>query len=136
MAAIPFFITFMVMVSITFMNMFIAIILEGFDDYHEEESHRISQETITEFTKTWQEFDPLATGYIKIDQMTLLLQNLIHKELKMTKDHSQTGTFLFNLSRDKKLVYFTQFQQEVEDPHLKDLKNNVMMMKALARYMD
>jgi hypothetical protein len=63
-AAIPFFITFMVMVSITFMNMFIAIILEGFDEYHEEESNRVSQETINDFTKSWQEFDPLATGYI------------------------------------------------------------------------
>ena len=39
--ATPFFISFMLIVSITFMNMFIAIILEGFDEYHEEETHRV-----------------------------------------------------------------------------------------------
>ena len=52
-AAIPFFISFMLIVSITFMNMFIAIILEGFDEYHEEEIHRVQTETIDDFTKSW-----------------------------------------------------------------------------------
>ena len=49
--------------------MFIAIILEGFDEWTDEEHHRVKQADINSFIENWQYFDPLASGFIKVDDL-------------------------------------------------------------------
>ena len=43
----------MLVVSIIFLNMFIAIILEGFDEWTDEEHHRVKQADINSFIENW-----------------------------------------------------------------------------------
>jgi len=48
-----FFISFMIIVSFIFINLFIAIILESFNDSTAEEGLQVGAETITQFNEIW-----------------------------------------------------------------------------------
>ena len=45
------------MVTFIFLNLFIAIILQGFSDTNKSENLRISENDFREFQEIWQEFD-------------------------------------------------------------------------------
>jgi hypothetical protein len=49
----PFFISFMILVSFIFINLFIAIILESFEDSTAEEGLHVGGETMTQFNEIW-----------------------------------------------------------------------------------
>lgn len=48
------------------MNLFIAIILEGFEDTVNSEKKLFHREKINYFLKTWQIYDPFGSGKIAI----------------------------------------------------------------------
>jgi hypothetical protein len=52
-AAYTYFISFMVVVSFIFLNLFIAIILESFNTTQDEEGMTVGEDTITKFKKFW-----------------------------------------------------------------------------------
>ena len=56
--AFPFFISFQLIVTFIFLNLFIAIILEGFAQSVEAEKMKVSEATATTFKSVWSEFDP------------------------------------------------------------------------------
>ena len=49
-----------------FLNLFIAIILEGFEDTINSENKLFNQEKANIFIDVWADFDPKGTGMIKI----------------------------------------------------------------------
>lgn len=49
----PFFVSFMIIVSFIFINLFIAIILESFEDSTAEEGLQVGGETMTQFNEIW-----------------------------------------------------------------------------------
>jgi hypothetical protein len=53
-----YFMLFHLMVTVIFLNLFVAVILNGFSNSNEEESFQIFKVQIEKFKKIWQEFDP------------------------------------------------------------------------------
>jgi hypothetical protein len=53
-----FFISFAVIVSLVFINLFIAIILQGFEQISERESMAFNLEDIEKFRIIWARYDP------------------------------------------------------------------------------
>ena len=52
------------MVSLVFLNLFIAIILEGFAASATESKIRVGDDCIDAFNEVWIKYDPLAEGMI------------------------------------------------------------------------
>ena len=59
-----YFISFMIIVSFIFLNLFIAIILESFNTSQSEEGLKIGQQTLNVFSEVWSEFDKKGKGFI------------------------------------------------------------------------
>jgi hypothetical protein len=55
---------FTLIVSIIFLNLFVAVILNGFTSSNEEEGISKFKEKIDKVKKVWQEYDPEASGFI------------------------------------------------------------------------
>ena len=55
------------------MNLFIAVVLEGFDQSHNEYDLHISENHLMNFKNLWKKFDPNGVGFIHID----ILENFL-----------------------------------------------------------
>ena len=75
-----YFISFMLIVSLVFLNLFIAIILEGFFNTTQADQMRIGEMAIDEFKDVWKEFDPDGTGYIDTNKMNECIKVLVQRE--------------------------------------------------------
>ena len=51
------------------MNLFVAVILQGFSTSTEEEILDVFRKHIEAFKKVWTKFDPTGTGYLKVEDM-------------------------------------------------------------------
>jgi regulatory protein YycI of two-component signal transduction system YycFG len=67
----------MIFVTFIMLNLFIAIILEGFQKQLTEEAQDIQPEVIDEFVNIWKELDPTASGMILIDDLEQLVLKII-----------------------------------------------------------
>lgn len=65
------FLSFMIII-----NMYIAVILENFAAAHEAEEIGITEDDFDMFYVVWEKYDPLATQYIKLDQLSEFLAEL------------------------------------------------------------
>lgn len=61
-----FFITYLIFVKLIFLNLFIAVILEGFEDTVNSENKVFNKEKAQHFTEVWSLFDEEGTGMITI----------------------------------------------------------------------
>jgi len=61
-----YFVTYVILISLIFLNLFIAIIMNGYFETREKENQVINQEILSLFRDTWSVFDPDATGKIKV----------------------------------------------------------------------
>lgn len=57
-------------------NMYIAVILENFTQAHEAEEIGITDDDFDMFYVVWEQYDPLATQYIKLEQLSDFLADL------------------------------------------------------------
>lgn len=64
-----YFILFQIIVNFIFLNLFIAVILNGFSNSNEEEGFAVFKNNIALFKHLWQQYDPSATGFIKVGDM-------------------------------------------------------------------
>ena len=76
-----YFICFMLDVSLIFLNLFIAIILEGQLQATQQQETRVTEATRALFTRTWSKYDPKAKGMIKIEDLPKLIMDLVVNEL-------------------------------------------------------
>ena len=74
------------MVTFIFLNLFIAIILEGFSNTSDAEDIRIQEETIHKFKAIWMKYDPHGDGYINVNDFEELLLDLIDEEVRLKKE--------------------------------------------------
>lgn len=72
-----FFVAFILIVSLVFLNLFIAIILEGFAASATEQNIRVGEECLDTFTKVWKKYDPQATGLVPIEDLESIIMDLI-----------------------------------------------------------
>lgn len=71
-----YFVLFQLIVSIIFLNLFVAVILNGFTNSNEEEGFEIFKNNLAHFKRIWKSFDPDATGFIKIEYLGDLVKRL------------------------------------------------------------
>jgi len=67
--AIIFMVTYIVIVWLIVINMYIAIILENFSQAHEQEELGITEDDFDMFYVVWEKYDPHATQFIKYEQL-------------------------------------------------------------------
>ena len=80
MIAYAYFSGFMLVVSLIFLNLFIAIILEGQSLATQQQDARVSESTRQSFIKAWTKYDPDATGFVKVDDLSNIIINLAYEE--------------------------------------------------------
>ena len=64
--SIGFFLSFVLIVCLVFLNLFVAIILEGFDDTNQTDKKLFNIETTEFFRDTWSRYDPSASSFIRV----------------------------------------------------------------------
>ena len=62
--------------NLIFLNLFIAIILQGFEDTQNKDNRLFNQQTLDNFRDVWAKYDPDATTFIKISKIKDLLLDL------------------------------------------------------------
>lgn len=117
------------MVSLVFLNLFIAIILEGFAASAQEQKIRVGEECFEAFARAWCKHDPTATGKIDVDKLEELIMDLIVEEIEIVKKVASVNKVNFNLSKLIPLKYYTKWKRNMLDDHdlqsfLHDIKEN------------
>ena len=74
--AYPFFITFTVLVTMLILNLSVAAVIGGLDTAKKENMGFVKGDDIENLVDLWQEFDPFASGWIKMDELIFLLYDL------------------------------------------------------------
>ena len=62
--------------KLVFLNLFIAIILQGFDDTNDQQNRAFNNDMAEVYIDKWANFDPNGTGFIKIYNLPLFLIDL------------------------------------------------------------
>jgi len=75
-ASFVYFMLFHLMVTVIFLNLFVAVILNGFSNSNDEESFQIFKVQIEKFKKIWQEYDPQATGFVEVTKIEAIVLQL------------------------------------------------------------
>eukprot|EP00347_Sterkiella_histriomuscorum_P019834 403340124 len=78
--AMIYFTSYQLLVTFISLNLFIAIILEGFNDTNEKQNLRVDDLMINKFIKVWRRFDPEGTGFIDVKSFKDFLQKLLTSE--------------------------------------------------------
>jgi len=85
-AAVVYFVSFMIVVSFIFLNLFIAIILESFNSSQTEEGLQVGQRTIDKFNDIWVKFDERGKGFINVKKFPALLEKILEEEFDQLYD--------------------------------------------------
>ena len=73
------------MVSLVFLNLFIAIILEGFAKSQSESKIRIKDDSFEAFIHAWSKYDKQAKGVLDSSLLEDLIMDLIVEEIEIMK---------------------------------------------------
>jgi voltage-dependent calcium channel L type alpha-1D len=72
----PYLISFTVVISVVFINLFVGVILEGFSFSNDETGASVKPDDFMKFADHWAKFDPNASCYISIQQLEEFVQTL------------------------------------------------------------
>ncbi|KAL4228301.1 hypothetical protein ACF0H5_013732 [Mactra antiquata] len=68
--------SYILIIFLVVINMFIAVILENFNQAHEQEEVGITEDDFEMFYSVWERYDPLATQFIKYEQLSHFVADL------------------------------------------------------------
>ncbi|XP_047138679.1 sodium channel protein type 4 subunit alpha isoform X1 [Hydra vulgaris] len=74
--AIIFFVSYVFFIVLILLNMYIAVILENFNQAQSQEEAGLTEEDILAYYTTWEDFDPKATQFIKYSKLPDFLHAL------------------------------------------------------------
>jgi len=74
--AVFFFVSYIVIIFLIIINMYIAVILENFNEAQQQEEIGVSDDDLETFIQVWEEYDPKATHYISLHQLSDFLDAL------------------------------------------------------------
>lgn len=60
-----FFLSYILVIMLIFLNLFVAVILQGFEETDQKNSRKFNAETTDQFRDAWARFDPKGTSFIK-----------------------------------------------------------------------
>ncbi len=69
-------VSFQVLFTIIFLNLFVAVILEGFETSSHHESSNLTEFHLEKFNINWFEHDPEGTGLIPISKLPIFLRKI------------------------------------------------------------
>lgn len=93
--AIPFIVSYIIIVWLIVVNMYIAVILENFNQAHIQEEVGITDDDFSMFYTVWEKYDPHATQFIKYEQLADFVNDL-EPPLKIPKPN-EIALVSFNL---------------------------------------
>jgi hypothetical protein len=65
-----YFFTFVILISLIFLNLFMAIIMNGYFDTRDRQVQALNEEMLGLFKTAWSAFDPEASGFIEVGYFT------------------------------------------------------------------
>lgn len=74
--AVFFFVSYILIIFLIMINMYIAVILENFNEAQQQEEIGVTDDDLETFIQVWEEFDPKATHYIHVNQLSDFLAAL------------------------------------------------------------
>lgn len=74
--AYPYFITYVVTVTLILMNLFLAVVVGGYHESKKENEAVISPVQMDEFLDKWAEYDPQGTGFLTPEEFAFLIHDL------------------------------------------------------------
>ncbi|XP_068681874.1 sodium channel protein 1 brain-like isoform X2 [Montipora foliosa] len=74
--AVIFFVSYILIIFLIMINMYIAVILENFNEAQSQEEIGVSDDDLETFIQVWEEFDPTATHFIGLHQLSDFLDSL------------------------------------------------------------
>ncbi|GAX77247.1 hypothetical protein CEUSTIGMA_g4693.t1 [Chlamydomonas eustigma] len=74
-AAIPYFVTYIIIVAIILLSLFTAVIVETFEMTHNQEEWKLNPQALDKFAQLWSEYDD-GSGTIPPAELELLLARL------------------------------------------------------------
>jgi hypothetical protein len=104
-------------VGTTFLNLFIAIILDGYFHTVEMEKKVFNEEDLVKYQRVWSDYDNQATGFIEITDLPKLLFQL---NAPMGWDSSYEGNFerqqlFIKVLQDSTKTYFNETKLNFAD---------------------
>jgi hypothetical protein len=99
--SILFFFSYLILITLVFLNLFIAIILNGYFETCDQEASNLNKDLLGQFADAWSRLDPDATGFIKIVDFQNLMFELgpplgwgqdHHDKPERTKRHSKMAS--------------------------------------------
>jgi len=82
-SALIFFYLFLIIVQYILLNLFIAVVCQGFSEAQQEADAIIVQKDIDLFNKCRGLVDPMATGYITLEEFKIIINELEKEESKL-----------------------------------------------------
>lgn len=82
--AVFFFVSYILIIFLIIINMYIAVILENFNEAQQQEEIGVTDDDLETFIQVWEEFDPKATHYISLNQLSDFL-DLLEPPLRIPK---------------------------------------------------
>ena len=67
--SIIYFVSYMIIINLIIINMYIAVILENFNQAQSQDEAGITEDDLEQYYVVWEEFDPKATQFIKYSQL-------------------------------------------------------------------
>lgn len=58
------------------LNLFIAVILEGFASVNKEHQGIVTSEHYAQFLRKWEHYDPGASGWIRLEDLVILVSEV------------------------------------------------------------
>lgn len=71
-----YFAVFILVIRITMLNLFIAVVLEGFSTTYKELTNTVRSDHFNQLIEIWLDYDPKGTGWIGIEALILLVYRL------------------------------------------------------------
>ena len=68
-----FFSSYLIVVTLIFLNLFIAIILNGYFETRDQSRKELNSDALDKFALAWSYFDPDGTGYIKVSDLPAVM---------------------------------------------------------------
>ena len=104
----------MIVVAFIFLNLFVAIILDGYYKAEQNAKTLNFELSIELFQQTWKKYDTEATGFIKVDDLPMVIMDLLIEEFKemdrpASIRSSSKDVVFFNIHTHKYAVLFLKW---------------------------
>ena len=101
--AYPYFISYILLVRLTILNLLLAVVIEGFSESKKESDAVINPEQLDQFLEKWAEYDPKGTGLVRPEEFLFIIHDLYppvglreESTLKYTYDLDCNNEFFFH----------------------------------------